>query len=469
MSKKKQSIPTRSFIRGLSASLAGVRAGGAIALEGARQKLTGSAEDSSFARSEAKRFADELGRLKGSYVKIGQMLALFGEHFLPPVLAEALHELEDNTQPVPWDELEDTVHYELGENYDLLDIDPLPLAAASLAQVHRARIKSSGEEICLKIQFPDLDRVIDADFDGVIRMLKTARWLKAGRELDTWLNQLREQLHNEINYHREAEITELMHSTVAKYGLDQPQKLEFTSAAGQVIAAVAVPKVYRQFSTRCILALEYSSGTSIKHPDVHQLPLQTRNELSLAMLRLFFYEVFEWKVMQTDPNFGNYLVERSSHKSNTQRLFLLDFGSSLELSKGQSDNLRLVITAGLSRDKIGVERGLRGLGWLSEKATPEAIDLFVRFCYQLLEPLRPVQEQDQEHLNASNEYLWSDSELLTRVGKKGLANAATRHFELPAKDFSLFARKLTGVFTFIAYLEAEFNAYDAIEEFLIVD
>ena len=457
-------------MRGLSASLAGLRAGGAIALEGARQKLTGSEVESDFARREAQRFADELGRLKGSYVKIGQMLALFGEHFLPPVLAEALHELEDNTQPVAWYDLEPTVRMELDERYEQLDINPIPLAAASLAQVHRARIKATGEEICLKIQFPELATMIDADFDGVIRMLKAARWLKVGREIDTWLAQLRVQLHNEIDYHREADITERMRETLVENQLDKPYSLvEENITSSGLVAGLKIPKVFREYSTGCVLALEYSPGVSIKHSDIRSLPLFIRNELSLAMLRLFFYEVFEWGVMQTDPNFGNYLIEASGANEVQNTLVLLDFGSSLMLTEMQRENLGLVIMGGLERSDDKVERGLRGLGWLSDSATPEAVDLFVRFCHHLLEPLRPSAEQDSDHLNDQGQYRWSDSELMLRVGKKGMANAATRHFELPAKDFSLFARKLTGVFTFISYLGAEFNAYGAIKEFLSSD
>ena len=439
--------------------------GSAMALDGARQKLVGSEQESNFARREAKRFASELGRLKGSYVKIGQMLAMFGEHFLPPVLAEALHDLEDKTLPLPWEELEPTVRAELGDRYELLVIDPEPLAAASLAQVHRAKIQSSGEEICLKIQYPDLARVIDADFDGVIRMLRAARWLKVGRDIDEWLEQMRGQLHNEIDYQREAAMTEMMRKTVNAHGLDRSQHLQHEAAKEVNVSPLGVPKVYPEFSSPRLLALEYCDGASVKHTAVTSLPLAARNSLSVAMLRLFFYEVFEWGLMQTDPNFGNYLIELDA-KNTTARLVLLDFGSSLELSETQRTNLKRVIKGGLDRSEQEVETGLKGLGWLSENANPEAVSLFIKFCYHLLEPLRPSHEQASEYLNGDGHYRWSDSELMMRVGKKGIANATTRHFELPAKDFSLFARKLTGVFTFIAYLRAEFCAHDVIQDFI---
>jgi len=89
MAKKRNVLKSRAMPRSLSASLAGIRAGSALAVDGAVQKALGRdpmIADSDFARREAQRFVQELGKLKGTYVKIGQMLALFGEQFLPRVL-----------------------------------------------------------------------------------------------------------------------------------------------------------------------------------------------------------------------------------------------------------------------------------------------------------------------------------------------------------------------------------------------
>ena len=95
MAGKNSKIESSKFRRSLAVSIAGIRAGGAFAIDGALQKLRHGSEsadalDSPFARREAQRFVAELGQLKGTYVKIGQMLALFGEQFLPSVLVDAL-------------------------------------------------------------------------------------------------------------------------------------------------------------------------------------------------------------------------------------------------------------------------------------------------------------------------------------------------------------------------------------------
>ena len=106
MAGKKSNIQSGSLRRSLAVSLAGIRAGGAFAIDGAWHKLHpgGDGEkalDSPFIRREAQRFVADLGRLKGTYVKIGQMLALLGEHFLPPVLTEVALTVVVAPAPVP--------------------------------------------------------------------------------------------------------------------------------------------------------------------------------------------------------------------------------------------------------------------------------------------------------------------------------------------------------------------------------
>ena len=211
MSKKRKSLKSKAMPRSLAVSLAGIRAGGALAVDSALQRVARRAPgESGFARREAQRFVRELGSLKGTYIKIGQLLALFGEQFLPRVLVEALRDLSDQTEPLHWDALESAVRDNLGARYAELEIDPEAVAAASLAQVHLAQVRASGEWICLKIQYPGLAQVIDDDFDTVVSMLRVARWVGEGSDLDDWLQSMRGHLHNEIDYAREAALTERM-------------------------------------------------------------------------------------------------------------------------------------------------------------------------------------------------------------------------------------------------------------------
>jgi predicted unusual protein kinase regulating ubiquinone biosynthesis (AarF/ABC1/UbiB family) len=447
MVKVPKRMQQRALPRTLAASLAGLRAGGALVVDGAWQKLRGRDDSysSKFAQAEARRLVDELGRLKGTYVKIGQMFALLGEHFLPPVLTSALHQLEAQTNPLPWEDMEETLRESLGHRWGELDIEKEAFAAASLAQVHRARIRATGEQICLKVQYPGLAAVIDADFDAVVRMLRLARWIPAGRDLDDWLESMRTHLHHEIDYHREATMCRDMAGRVS--GLEVGQ------------TKYHVPRLYPDYCSDQVLAMDYLRGKSVTEPAIARLSLARRNDLALAMLDLFFYELYEWGVLQTDPNFGNYLIQPGTEGDE---LVLLDFGSMLECEEEFLVHLRRLIAAGLEEDEPGVVAGLIGLGCLQPDASEEGRALFADFCLQLLEPLRPPARIPAERLNRRGQYRWATSGLMQRAGKKAVASTATRHFTTPSRDFALIARKLTGVFTFISVLGAEFNGYEAV-------
>ena len=453
MVKKQRGLKSKAIPRGITVSLAGIRAGGALAVDSAVQKVMRRSpddDDSEFARREARRFVRELGKLKGTYVKIGQMLALFGEQFLPAVLVDALRDLSDQTEPLHWDALESFVRDSLGERFDQLEIDPQAVAAASLAQVHLAKVRATGEWICLKLQYPGLAAVIDSDFDAVVRMLLLARWVKSGRELDAWLESMREHLHFEIDYAREADLTCKMAELVR----------------GVPVGDVSyhVPAVHREFCTGSVLALEYIEGYSVVDANVGGLSLERRNILAKGMLDLFFYELYDWGFLQTDPNFGNYLLRLDDRrkKQGSDELVLLDFGSVLDCTAEFLYHLRLTIAAGLQQDVPGLVKGLTGLGCLQPDASEEGQQMFADFCLHLLEPLRPAQFLPQEYLNEQGEYRWASSRLMRRAGKQAAVSATSRHFTPPSRDFALIARKLSGVFSFISALEAEFNAHEMV-------
>ena len=454
MPKKRRGLKTNTLPRTLTASLAGIRAGSALAVDSVVQRVMGRGpddEDSEFARREARLFVSELGKLKGTYIKIGQMLALFGEQFLPPVLVDALRDLSDQTEPLHWDALETSVRDSLGARYPELDIDPQAIAAASLSQIHLAKVRASGEWICLKIQYPGLAQVIDSDFDAVVRMLLLARWVKAGRDLDDWLESMRAHLHNEIDYPREAKFTVKM--------------AELVEGVQGAAVSYHVPQLHRQYCTDSVLAMEYIDGLSVVDLDVARLSLERRNALAQGMLELFFYELYDWGLMQTDPNFGNYLLRLDDRRKKIahDELVLIDFGSVLECPEEFLFHLRGTIEAGLQQDVTRLVAGLIGLDCLHEDTSEKGRKLFADFCLQLLEPLRPPEHIPAEYLNARGEYRWAKSHLMQRVGKQAALSATSPHFTTPSRDFALIARKLSGVFNFIAALEAEFNAHDMVQ------
>src|SRR5690554_5527987 len=161
-------VKTGSFERRLSMATAGIFAGAKYATLSAGTLFT--AKDKRDERrkeilsQQAQQLVEDLGKLKGSVVKIGQMMALFGEHFLPEEVTAALHTLENSTTALHWDTIERHLYRQLGElRMSELEIERKPLGAASLGQVHRARCKADGRELVLKIQYPGVAEAIDSD------------------------------------------------------------------------------------------------------------------------------------------------------------------------------------------------------------------------------------------------------------------------------------------------------------------
>ena len=446
-----KSIRRGGLARGLRLSLAGARAGGAFAVDGALRKMRGDApDDDDLLNREGRRFASQLGELKGSYVKIGQLLALLGEHFLPAPLTRALHELENQTQPVVWSEMESVFRSGLGAHYSKLEIEPEALAAASLAQVHRARIISTGEHVVVKGQYPDLVALLDEDFNAVVKMLRLAKWVPGNRDFDSWLATLHTQLLAEVDYPREHRVAKAMAE-----GLSQHAALQSAPVA------IRIPQFWRELCSADVLTMEYIEGHRAASTEVATLSQATRNELGKVMLRLFFAEVFDLGLIQTDHNFGNYLIN-----DDGSELTLLDFGSVFELDETVRTALCNTIVAGLINDDARLETALVALGCLKSDAGEVARATFKAFIGNLLEPLRPPEALPPEHLNAEGLYCWGRSDLIIRSGQQVARSLTNREFAIPSGDFAMVARKLTGVFTFIAVLNGEFNGHDIVKPYL---
>lgn len=446
-------------------SLAGAKAGSTIAVGSLMRKLRLSGDsESDVLRREAQSFVDELGRLKGSYVKIGQLLAQFGEHFLPVELTEALHTLGSDTEAMPFNNVEPVLRHSLGARYAQLDVEPKAMAAASLAQVHAAnwqpptvkgRPSAAPQQLCLKVLYPGLRDSIDSDFDTVIRMLKLGRFLQMNRQMQQWLEKMRAQLKREADYRHEAQMTLAMAERVQSLSDRNP---------GLLTAELKVPRLEQSLCQGDVLALERMHGFAVNSPQVQRLSKTRRSALGKAMLELFFAEVFEWGLIQTDPNFGNYLIKASARlrgaNSQPDQLILLDFGSVDTPTEEFLESLRTAISCGLANDEEGLRRALVMLGCLQPNSSASAQQSFAQFCIAILEPLRPPAELPASCLNERGEYCWADSKLVKRVGKQAATASLHKHFELPSAEFTLIARKLIGVFTFISVLRSEFNGHE---------
>ena len=450
-------IKTGSFERRLSLTRAGLFAGTRLASHMATNwfsnKETREQRHRAMLSSQARFLVDELGRLKGSVVKIGQVMALYGEHFLPEEVTEALHTLEDQTTSLEWPAIERVLKAELGESrLSELDIDPEPIGAASLGQVHRAARRSDGLELVLKVQYPGVADAVDSDLNAVAHLLKVARLVSFGPEFNDWLEEVREMMHREVDYRLEARTTEKFRQMLSH----DPR--------------FVVPRVLAEFSTDHIIASTYEHGHSVSSVAVRELPLERRSALGQAALELFFRELFEWGEIQTDPNFGNYRIRIAGEQggdSETDRIVLLDFGAVQSYSSDFLKPVIQMIRASYEEDLEQVVEGGIKLRFMSRDWPAEVLDKFGKVCMSVLEPLAKDRSQWPDYaVNSHGQYRWKQSDLPSRVAKQAARSAISRYFRVPPKEFVFLNRKLIGVYTFIAVLHSEFNGEDLLRKYL---
>ena len=442
-SKKLSQIKSSLFARSLSVAKLGLNAG----FKYAGTKIGNTSFDD-FITSQAGLFTKEFGELKGSLMKAGQMLSMYGEYFFPPQANEILKTLQSDSPAIEWDAMRTYLEkYLASELIDELEIDPEPIGTASMGQVHKARVIATGEFIALKIQYPDVDKAIDSDVAALRRILQFSKILPEGLNLDQVFEEIKMMLRQELDYVQEATHTK-----------DYGKLLENDSR-------FVVPKVIDRYSNHRVLATEFIEGLRADHSLVQGLSSKRRNRLSEHFIELYFKEIFEWRLVQTDPHLGNYKIQIDPNGQD--RLVLLDFGACRQFSIEFMQNYQNMIRGSVIFDEKLFRQATENLGFIKEGDSAEYIQTFSDFCYETVEPFwshddpRNVQKKIAE----DGTYHWKNSDLPGRVMKKAIQ---FKNFDLraPPREIIFLDRKTGGVFIFLSVLKAEINARKIIEPYL---
>lgn len=443
MTDKVDRIKTGALERRFSLARAGMMASARFALQSAGNLFNSGERRQERQREilseQAQYLVKELGKLKGSVVKVGQMMALLGEHFLPAEVTAALHTLESDTTALAWPAMERHLRSELGAKLDELEVETEPLGAASLGQVHRARRKSDGLQLALKIQYPGVAAAIDSDLQALVQLLKVTRLVPITEEFNAWLDEVHAMLNREVNYHLELETTRHFGEILR----DDPR--------------FRVPDVFPEYSTGNVLATSFEHGLGVSDPRVLALPQERRNAIGKAIMDICCQEVFVWSKMQTDPNFGNYLIRLATGPADHDRIVLLDFGAFRDFDENVLGPGKEMIRASYFRDRERLLRAMHDLNFLHRDVPDKVLDQFVELCFMAVEVLADpdVHPMPAYVLNARKEYLWGKSDLPDRVIAQATKSALSVHFDVPPKEFIFLARKLLGAYTFLHVIRAE--------------
>jgi predicted unusual protein kinase regulating ubiquinone biosynthesis (AarF/ABC1/UbiB family) len=269
----------------------GARATSDFAVHRARRVFADAARreqlDTEFEMRTAEQVTEALGHMKGALMKLGQM-ASYLDQGLPEHVRVALAELQQNAPPMSAELAEGMVERELGRppREVFAEWDPVPIAAASIGQVHRA-MTHDGRAVAVKVQYPGVDDAVEADLDNVGLLFAGMSQVFEGLDHGPLVAELRERLREELDYRNEAANQQLF----ANHYADHP--------------FIHVPRVLEEYSTRRVLTSELAEG--VGWSEMLTWSQHERNLAAETIYRFAFGSLYRLHVFNGDPHPGNYL------------------------------------------------------------------------------------------------------------------------------------------------------------------
>lgn len=317
--------------------------------------------------------------LKGCYVKLGQVLSILAG-FLPPVYRHRLETLQDAVPPRTFASMREVFVQSLGRTPEecFRDIDEMPIAAASLGQVHRAHLKD-GRAVAVKILYPQIRELIRLDMLVVRFALRLyTRYLPVGN-LEVVHTQLEDLLHRETDYLHEARCMQRIADNFAA----EPD--------------VRCPEVIEELSSREVLTMSYMDGIKISHLEALRAASIDPEAVGRRLLEVFFKQLLVDRYFHADPHPGNFLVQ-AGPTPDKPVLVILDFGAVSEARKGLVEGLIDVLSGFFAQDGKLVLVGFERMGFVAEHGNRELLEQTVLMYF---ERLLKVQRTPGAYLQAS--------------------------------------------------------------------
>lgn len=375
--------------------------------------------------ANAERLAVALCGMRGAALKLGQMLSIQDESVIPPQISKALERVRQGADVMPASQLNKMMTQQLGDDWRtrVASFDEEPMAAASIGQVHRAQLHD-GRWVAMKIQYPGVAKSINSDIDNLMRLARLTDILPRGLYVEEAVRVAKAELALECDYRWEAQAQQ-------RFGVllkDDP--------------AFLVPDVVPELCTSAVMTSVLAPGVAIDQ--TRGLSQEERDHIGTQLLRLTLRELFEFRFMQTDPNFANFLYDAA-----TRKLTLIDFGAAKEYPPEFVDQYLSMVAACAKRDREGVLTTSRALGFLTGDESAVMLDAHCEAAFVVGLPFATPGAYDFSQ----------NSGMTRRVGELGAVMLKYRLKPPPEYSYSLH-RKLSGAFLTCMRIGARVPCHD---------
>ncbi|MDV5083490.1 AarF/ABC1/UbiB kinase family protein [Vibrio diabolicus] len=438
MSAKERSLPTHRISRFSKFASLATRVAGNVIAEGTKQIAKGNkpkAKDLLLTPQNIARLTDQLAHLRGAAMKLGQMLSMDAGDVLEPELAEILSRLRSNADPMPAKQLNGVMESSLGTSWkaEFLSFNFKPIASASIGQVHQA-YSDAGDNLAVKVQYPGIRKSIDSDVDNVGTLLKVVGLIPESVDYKGLLEEAKKQLHDEADYTREAQFAIRYHDALKEH------------------PHFVVPKIHTESCSDSVLAMEFIDGVPIEH--IEHYDQSTRDFVMHSLLELLFRELFEFKMVQTDPNFANYLYIES-----TRQIGLLDFGATREYSERFSAGYRQTFASVMNNDEQGLNDALEQIGFFSQTILPDQRQAILDLVKMACEPMLVDEPYD-----------FKASGLAQKLREAGtILSMEQEYWHTPPADALFLHRKIGGMYLLAARIGAKVNIRQLVQPYLTIN